>query len=517
MTNLFSCAWASRRLGAAMRQQFTMGEFGVERFLVPDAGNANPNFFRLELPVASAANIQVATYDEHDPFQSRGASASIDKRSLPPVAELHGLGSSGAKLVTVTMEAGKPFILQYFNASYVNHFSVSGDYWLSSIHAGYAEDSIGATAVLTRQRRNGMYGLYGSEEYLDARVLELANTPWHRRFNLLDELTLFVNLPGTTKIKAIDQGVKARYRFEPFLTSRPKDYKTPPWQESGHVFDLDRGLYVLTVQPETKGILDLQLLPPGSVMQDVMSFLSKARAEAKAMLALSDVMKRRDAKAEVQKLNVAIGSQSQTLEIGPANKIVQTSTNSPAKIVLRSEARLPLIVRAETSYLPQALGSEAPSGASGFVVTRELLRQRGRNEPADKMVLSKPGTAIHLTVGDVVEEHVEVTSNANHHYVAIAVPLAAGLEPLNPKLATAPAEATPSGNITATPSYVAYMDDQVTFYYDALPKGTFHFYFRTRATVPGQFTQPQARAELMYDGAVHGESVGARVDVSAKE
>jgi hypothetical protein len=46
-----------------------MGEFGVERFLVPDAGNANPNFFRLELPVASAANIQVATYDEHDPFQ----------------------------------------------------------------------------------------------------------------------------------------------------------------------------------------------------------------------------------------------------------------------------------------------------------------------------------------------------------------------------------------------------------------------------------------------------------------
>jgi len=78
MTNLFSCAWASRRLGAAMRQQFTMGEFGVERFLVPDAGNANPNFFRLELPVASAANIQVATYDEHDPFQSRGASASID-------------------------------------------------------------------------------------------------------------------------------------------------------------------------------------------------------------------------------------------------------------------------------------------------------------------------------------------------------------------------------------------------------------------------------------------------------
>lgn len=268
-------------LGPVMRQQFTMGELGIERFIVPDS----PNFFRLELPVAGTANLQVGEYDEHDPFQTRGASAGIDKRSLPPVAELNGIGSNKAKLVTITMDAGKPFILQYFNASTVNRFSFAGDYWLSSIHAGYAEDSVGATAVLTRQRRNGAYGAYGPEEYADARVLELTpNAPWHRRFNLLDELTLFVKLPETSKINVIGQGVKARYRFEPFLTSRPVDYKTPPWQESGHVFTLDRGLYILTVQPETKGILDLQLLPPGSVVQDVMSFLSKISLDAKGML-----------------------------------------------------------------------------------------------------------------------------------------------------------------------------------------------------------------------------------------
>jgi hypothetical protein len=240
------------------------------------------------------------------------------------------------------------------------------------------------------------------------------------------------------------------------------------------------------------------------------------QANASAMLALSDVMKRKDPKADIQKLDVTIGAQSQTLEIGPASKIVHMATNSTAKIALRSEAKQPLIVRAETSYLPQALGSEAPAGASGFVVTCEMLRQRGSDEPADKMALTKPGTVVHLAVGDVVEEHVEVISNIHHNYVAVVVPLAAGLEPLNPKLATAPPEATPSGTITSSPSYVAYMDDQVAFYYDDLPKGTYHFYFRTRATVPGQYTQPQARAELMYDGAVHGESVGARIEVSAK-
>jgi len=262
-------------LGQVMRQQFTMGEFGVERFLVP----AGANYFRLELPVAGTANLQVGRYNEHDPFQLQGSSASIDKRSLPPVAELSGIGANDTKVVTVSMEAGKTFILQHFNASQVNRFSVSGDYWISSIHAGYAEDSIGATAILTRQRRNS------AEEYVDARVLELSrNTSWHRRFNLLDELTLFVRLPETIKINVVGQGVKARYRFEPFLTSRPRDYKTPQWQESGHEFELDRGLYVLTVQPETKGILDLQLLPPGGVMQDVMSFLSKITPDTKAEL-----------------------------------------------------------------------------------------------------------------------------------------------------------------------------------------------------------------------------------------
>ena len=240
------------------------------------------------------------------------------------------------------------------------------------------------------------------------------------------------------------------------------------------------------------------------------------QADASAMLALSDYLKRKNIKGDIQKLNVTIGTQAQVLEIGPNSPIVQTSTNSPAKIALRSDAKKPLIVRAETSYLPQALGSQAPSGASGFVVSRESLRQRGTNEPADKIILNKPGTKIRLSVGDVVEEHVEVISNIKHNYVAIVVPLAAGLEPLNPKLATAPPEATPTGTLSVMPSYVAYLDDQVTFYYDELPKGAHHFYFRTRATVPGQYTQPQARAELMYDAAVHGESNGAVVEVSAK-
>jgi alpha-2-macroglobulin len=118
------------------------------------------------------------------------------------------------------------------------------------------------------------------------------------------------------------------------------------------------------------------------------------------------------------------------------------------------------------------------------------------------------------TVGDVVEDHVQVVSPDDRHYVAIVVPLAAGMEPMNPKLATASADAAPAGKATVEPTYAAYLDDRVAFYYDTLPKGTLDLYFRTRATTAGRFIQPAAVAEMMYDGSVRGTSAGGVVTIA---
>ena len=54
----------------------------------------------------------------------------------------------------------------------------------------------------------------------------------------------------------------------------------------------------------------------------------------------------------------------------------------------------------------------------------------------------------------------------------------------------------------------------MAYYFDTLPKGSYHFYFRTRATIPGSYIQPAAYAEMMYDQAVNGRSNGARILVS---
>jgi hypothetical protein len=238
-------------LAPAMRQQLTMSEFGTDRYLVP----AGPTYFRLELPRAQAASLQVGNYLPREPWAVQGQSASIDKRSLPPVAELADVVAAEPKLVTVSTEAGQPFILQHFDNSSRVRFDGAGEYWVGSIHAGAADDAIGASAVLTRQRRQQR------EEYLDEQVLDLARTPtWHRRFNLLDEASVFVKVAATTKVRV--KGAGARYRFEPFLLARPADYKSPPWQESGVDFELERGLHVLRIAPLSKGILDLQLSSP---------------------------------------------------------------------------------------------------------------------------------------------------------------------------------------------------------------------------------------------------------------
>jgi uncharacterized protein YfaS (alpha-2-macroglobulin family) len=155
-----------------------------------------------------------------------------------------------------------------------------------------------------------------------------------------------------------------------------------------------------------------------------------------------------------------------------------------------------------------------PAQASGFVVTREVFRvPQADDVPLERIALSDPGTTVKFTIGEVAEEHAQVVNPEERHYVAIVVPLAAGMEPLNAALATASSDAKPRGTLTREPTYVTYLDDHVAYYYDTLPKGTFDFFFRTCATTAGRFIQPAAQAEMMYDGSVRGNSAGAWVDV----
>ena len=219
-----------------------------------------------------------------------------------------------------------------------------------------------------------------------------------------------------------------------------------------------------------------------------------------------------------QNLVLKLDGGEQSIRLDDSQRLLKTVTTKPeAGFVNYAGGDKPVVVRSETRYIPQADGSHVQPLAQGFVVNRELFQVLAEDRPMQRMPLDKPAKVIALKIGDVIEDHVQIVNAVDRTYVAVVVPLAAGLEILNPNLATAPPEAKPKGSLTLTPSYAAYVDDQVAFYYDSLPKGNYDFYFRTRASIPGSFIQPAAYAQMMYQDAVNGNSAGARIEITVKD
>ncbi len=161
-------------------------------------------------------------------------------------------------VATVSGTPGQSYILQHFEQRDLYSFSRSGTYWVSSIHAGAAVDSVDATALVADQPPSG------KQRFLAAAAIPLdSHTGWSRRFNFLEELTLFVEIKETGTYKVVTSGAGARARVEPFLLSKPKGYAPPEWQGASSSWNLDAGYYVLTLQPQKKGILLLTLRPGG--------------------------------------------------------------------------------------------------------------------------------------------------------------------------------------------------------------------------------------------------------------
>jgi uncharacterized protein YfaS (alpha-2-macroglobulin family) len=235
-------------------------------------------------------------------------------------------------------------------------------------------------------------------------------------------------------------------------------------------------------------------------------------ADAAALRALADQWKKpRDP------LSVTLqgaGGAGEPITLDAALPVAQKQMSQPEALSLvNNNAASPVAALVETRFEPAEPGYKARRVEQGFVVTRQALRFVKDGAPLEKLAPEADGT-IRLKVGDVIEEVVELVNPEDRTHVAIKLPLAAGLEPLNPNLATAPAEAIPSAPPTLPPTFVSFNDDRVLYAYDQLPKGNYRFLFRTRALIPGTFTQPPGEAETMYRKGVYGASDGQRISIS---
>jgi uncharacterized protein YfaS (alpha-2-macroglobulin family) len=175
-------------------------------------------------------------------------------------------------------------------------------------------------------------------------------------------------------------------------------------------------------------------------------------------------------------------------------------------LVLAKEGDGRLYYRMGLSYAPTNLELEPMD--RGFVVQRVY---EAVDDPADVQRLDdgtwvvKPGARVRVRL-------TMVTDNRRYH-VALVDPLPAGLEPINPALAVS--EALPTD-----PAQAAYgwwwssawyehqnlRDQRAEAFTQLLWDGVYEYTYVARATTPGSYVVPPAKAEEMYSPEVFGRS-----------
>ncbi len=254
------------RLASVIRQRFTIGPSGIDRWRVP----GETNYYRVELPEARPLALQVGTYSSRRPFDAGSSPVTITKQSLVPVAEVETGRLLDDHIVTVTGAAGQPYILQHFDVGerfwcggHYWRLHDNGPHWVSTVHSGDPTDSIDATALVTRWKWWTQQDRH-TEPFLDEVVDLGTSATWARHFNLLERATIFLHVRDTGRYTILARGSKAQFRIEPFMTERPAEYRSPDFQSSGSEWDLEAGYYVLTADPIKLGILDVAVVPAAS-------------------------------------------------------------------------------------------------------------------------------------------------------------------------------------------------------------------------------------------------------------
>jgi len=179
------------------------------------------------------------------------------------------------------------------------------------------------------------------------------------------------------------------------------------------------------------------------------------------------------------------------------------------RAALASDRRLPLevAVRGDGEVHVGAVLAVTPSAPSRPAASHGLAVERAFLDPTGRPVGA-------VTAGAEVTVEVTVSCPATRRFVAVEVPLPAGLEALDTALATTARrpDSDDEQSFWWQPGFdrVEPRDDRLLLYATELPAGRHSTKIVCRATTPGQFVIAPARAEEMYAPEVFGTTgVGA--------
>ncbi len=177
---------------------------------------------------------------------------------------------------------------------------------------------------------------------------------------------------------------------------------------------------------------------------------------------------------------------------------------APLAMTIHKDGPGRLYYRLGMSYAPADPGALPPI-ARGLVVTRALRTEQGLL-----------GLDAALEAGQIVAMDLTIESRTPTHYVVLDAPIPAGLDPINLDLGKGGRASLPvSGTQGAWINHQELRNDRALLFADALPAGTHRHTVFLRATTPGRFSLPPAKAEQMYAPEVFGRTDGRAVAIKA--
>lgn len=214
-----------------------------------------------------------------------------------------------------------------------------------------------------------------------------------------------------------------------------------------------------------------------------------------------------DTYAGKQEFRGYTGKTSET--IIPMSLVQKQSKNADENLIIKKEGKGRLYYRLGLRYAPTEL--KLPALDNGFTVARTYS---GAEKDTD--VTRNPDGSWQIKSGAKVLIKVKMVSTNRRYHVALTDPLPAGLEIINPALAVSEPidmdiKAPAPHNRHRWWNWFEHQnlrDQRVEAFSSLLWEGVYEYSYFARATTPGRFVVPPAKAEEMYSPEVFGRSSG---------
>lgn len=184
----------------------------------------------------------------------------------------------------------------------------------------------------------------------------------------------------------------------------------------------------------------------------------------------------------------------------PMPTLVSASRDAQQALLLQREGRGRLYYRLELTWTPEGPLSDRPARAQGLRLQRTLRTASSQDTHS-------------MRLGEAAAVDLLIENRAVLNYVAIEVPLPAGLEVLQRNLGQGQASLMLPGSRSPFVSHEELRADRFVVFTDQLPPGKHHHTLYVRPTTPGHFVLPSAQGEAMYEPEVFGRTTAAAIDV----